>query len=67
MSCGTIRKIKRDFIAITNMRPALKEAIREAGESSNPPKTVGREVHELLEREYGARADEIERRKGVKK
>lgn len=67
MSCGTIRKIKRDFIAVCNMRPALKEAVREAGEKANPPRSVGREVHELLEREYGARADEIERGKGAEK
>lgn len=67
MSCGAIRKIKRDFIAICNMRPALKKAVREAGEKANPPRSVGREVHELLEREYGARADEIERGRGDKK
>lgn len=67
MSCGTIRKIKREFIAICNMRPALKEAVRKAGEKANPPRSVGREVHELLEREYGARADEIERGRRTKK
>lgn len=66
MSCETIRKIKRDFIAICNMRAALKKAVREAGEKANPPRSVGREVHELLEREYGARADEIERGRGIR-
>lgn len=67
MNCGIIRKIKRDLVAICNMRLALKEAIKKAGEKANPPRTVGREVYELLEREYGARADEIGRGKGTKK
>lgn len=67
MNFGIIRKIKHDLVAICNMRLALKEAIKEAGEKANPPRTVGREVYELLEREYGARADEIERGKGTKK
>lgn len=66
MNCGIIRKIKRDFIAICNMRLALKEEIKKAGEKANPPRTVGHEVHELLECEYGARADEIERGKGAR-
>ena len=39
----------------------------ERSEKANPPRTVGREVYELLEREYGARADEIESGKGTKK
>lgn len=65
MSYETINKKesdeRRDFVAITNMRPALKEAIRREGIKANPPRGIGREVHELLEREYGAKADEIER------
>ena len=67
MNCGIIRKIKRGLVAICNMRLALKEAIKEAGEKANPPRTVGREVYELLEREYGTRADEIERGREGKK
>ena len=67
MNFGIIRKIKHDLVAICNMRLALKEAIKEAGERANPPRTVGREVYALLEREDGARADEIERGKGTKK
>lgn len=67
MNCEIIRKIKHDLVAICNMRLALKEAIKKAGEKANPPRTVGREVYKLLEREYGARADEIGRGKGTKK
>lgn len=41
MNCGIIRKIKRDFIAICNMRLALKEEIKKAGEKANPPERSG--------------------------
>ena len=60
-TCTSIRNSsKREFIAITNMRPALKKALRRVGASMNPPCSCGRVVHELLEKEYGAIADEIQ-------
>lgn len=60
MSCAAIRGRKERWaVAITGVRPELKEAIREAAMKSRPPRSISEEVHALLERQYGDVADAL--------
>ena len=55
--CSARGRKERWEVAITGVRPELKEAIREAAMKSRPPRPIGEEAHAMLERQYGVVAD----------